>query len=196
MGTSNQRQSRGECADSGESADLGNDADHKQAASSDVNAMNLDTGEVEDIGHESLSRLTTWKHTSSCPSSPVPWDSWWKLRRRRIESLFEAAANGDAARINLLCRELSPTPSTVGADLCHKSEAPISPVDAAEGVQTDTRGLYGRTALHLAADAGHLDCVETLLHLQASVDAQTDSGGSGEGCDRRKCCVRGTRTSY
>ena len=194
MGTSNQRQSRGECADSGESADLGNaDKQAEQAASSDV-TMNLDTGEVEDI-HESLSRLT-WKHTSSFPSSPVPWDSWWKLRRRRIESLFEAAANGDAARINLLCRELSPTPSTVGADLCHKSEAPISPVDAAEGVQTDTRGLYGRTALHLAADAGHLDCVETLLHLQASVDAQTDSGGSGEGCDRRKCCVRGTRTSY
>mmetsp|Transcript_27262 Transcript_27262/g.49323 ORF Transcript_27262/g.49323 Transcript_27262/m.49323 type:complete len:622 (+) Transcript_27262:3-1868(+) len=40
----------------------------------------------------------------------------------------------------------------------------------------DSRALHGRTALHVCADRGHTDCVELLLTLGASVDAQTDSG--------------------
>ena len=40
----------------------------------------------------------------------------------------------------------------------------------------EVRGLYGRTALHMAAFAGQVASAEVLLSLGAHIDAQTDAG--------------------
>ena len=153
-----------------------------------LSIVNLDTGEVEDLGREEFGRFTTWEQICSSPSF-APWESWWKLRRRRMESLFEAAATGDAVRVRALCEppsaSLSEAPALLEDQPCEMS------LDTMNGdvgqIHPDTRGLYGRTALHVAAHSGHVGCVSSLLELGASVDAQTDAGFTA----LHLCCQRG-----
>jgi len=97
---------------------------------------------------------------------------WHKERRRQIESLFEAAVTGDASRLKSLLG-LSNLALGESEDRCRHTSAKAS---QQSWLHPDTKGLYSRTALHLAADAGHKQCVELLLDFGASINAQTDSG--------------------
>eukprot|EP00439_Symbiodinium_sp_Y106_P027944 s1740_g3.t1 len=175
MGASHQRQQR----DFTES--VGSQPREQPTPSLNLSAVNLDTGRVE--GLEAFDSFTTWEHLGSSPL--VPWDSWWKLRRRRVESLFEAAASGDTARIRSLCRQPSADFDCENGENSEPEEA-IENADS-DKIHPDTRGLYGRTSLHVAAFAGHASCVSALLELRASIDAQTDAGFTA----LHLCCQRG-----
>mmetsp|Transcript_37269 Transcript_37269/g.89092 ORF Transcript_37269/g.89092 Transcript_37269/m.89092 type:complete len:730 (+) Transcript_37269:51-2240(+) len=155
------------------------------APSLNLSAVSLDTGRLEGPG-EAFDSFATWEHLGSSPL--VPWDSWWKLRRRRVESLFEAAASGDTARIRSLCRQPVADFDCEHGENSEPEEAIAEDADVnSDKVHPDTRGLYGRTSLHVAAHAGHASCVSALLELRASIDAQTDAGFTA----LHLCCQRG-----
>eukprot|EP00913_Durusdinium_trenchii_P035843 g33540.t2 len=79
------------------------------------------------------------------------------------EQLFEAAKTGK---------------SSVIVDLLGSTkESGLEGLEGSVGPLTaEAKGLYGRTALHLAALSGQLESSEALLSLGAKIDAQTDSG--------------------
>lgn len=123
----------------------------EEGSSEHVKIRNLDTGEMQDAQDMFFD---VWQETSR-----LPWAKLWQDYRRSTEQLFEAALTGKAAVVrSLLLRNESDEGQEV---------YPLT---------TEVRGLYGRTALHVAASAGQVEAAEALLSLGAHIDAQTDAG--------------------
>lgn len=120
----------------------------EESGSEHVKIKNLDTGEMQDAQDMFFD---VWQETSR-----LPWAKLWQDYRRSTERLFEAALTGNAAAVRSLLNE--------------SDEGQVYPLT------TEVRGLYGRTALHVAASAGQVDAAEALLCLGAHIDAQTDAG--------------------
>jgi len=120
---------------------------------------NLDTGEVRHLGQDSLT-VSFLQGEQADPMRlagrrTAPWGSWWSEKHRKDEQLRRAAESGDM-------------------DVLHRLLA--YPIDGSPPVEVNSRGLHDRTALHIAASAGNLDFIETLLEARASMGAQTDTG--------------------
>lgn len=144
---------------------------------------NLDTGEERDLLMHEQPDVDFFgtREEPDCLAGCrfLPWGVWWRDHRKKFTSLLEVVKAGDARRL----RHMLERPE----DRC---EEPLDPFAAAalEGASAcfspssstwlnpNARALHGRTALHVAADRGHVECVELLLDVRASIDAQTHSG--------------------
>mmetsp|Transcript_4278 Transcript_4278/g.6993 ORF Transcript_4278/g.6993 Transcript_4278/m.6993 type:complete len:737 (-) Transcript_4278:41-2251(-) len=80
---------------------------------------------------------------------------WWAARRKKEEFLWLAAETAD---VDLLRRLLKPP---------KKGEPPAN---------LNSRSLYGRTPLHIAASVGNAECVALLVAARAMLEARTNSG--------------------
>jgi len=89
-----------------------------------------------------------------------PWEGWFNDMRRNNEDLWKVAKEGNATKM----LELLSFPSSS----CKREGSTQACVDA--------RSVHGFTALHMAATAGHSDCVEILVSVRADLDARTDRG--------------------
>jgi len=119
--------------------------------------------------------LGNWEEQDFPAGCSSAWRSWWQEHRSKSARLFEIAKAGDAAGLKqLLDPREKPSDPVAAADLQGSSagflSSSITPTDP------NMRALHGRTALHVAADRGHVECVKVLLSFGASIDAQTDSG--------------------
>lgn len=147
---------------------------------------NLDTGEVRDLLHEQPDDdFFGTREDPDCLAGnrSLPWGVWWQEHRKKFANLLEVVKAGDASRLRQMLER--PEGSCDGL-----VEEPLDPFAAAalEGASAcfappsstwlnpDARALHGRTALHMAADRGHAECVDLLLDRGASIDAQTHSG--------------------
>lgn len=133
------------------------------------------------------------------------WEGWWQEQRLRDEALWRAAEAGNVDELRrvltcsavldseagLSCSPTTPSASTrsTAGSLRSAASAPgraqgrspaclstISPPSSPFLSRVDGRGLHGRTALHVAAAADNVECVEELLDFGASIDATTNSG--------------------
>eukprot|EP00930_Biecheleria_cincta_P034412 TRINITY_DN23789_c0_g1_i1.p1 TRINITY_DN23789_c0_g1~~TRINITY_DN23789_c0_g1_i1.p1 ORF type:complete len:795 (+),score=100.36 TRINITY_DN23789_c0_g1_i1:97-2481(+) len=146
---------------------------------------NLDTGEVRNLLHEELDEeFFGARQDPDClvGSSSLPWSVWWQEHRKKFARLLEVAQKGDVSSLRQLLQhpkgrdgliEDPLDPFASGA--LEGTSACFSPPSSA-WLNPNARALHGRTALHVAADRGHAECVELLLDLGVSIDAQTDSG--------------------
>lgn len=120
-----------------------------------LKVKNLDTGEMQDVQEFFFDVLEE--------TSNLPWAKLWRDYRRATEQLFEAAKTGKS--------------SVIVDILGSTKESGLEGLEGSVGPLTaEAKGLYGRTALHLAALSGQLESSEALLSLGAKIDAQTDSG--------------------
>ena len=65
------------------------------------------------------------------------------------------------------------------------------------GVNKEAKGAHGATALHLAADNGHVEAIKLLVQMGADKEAKTDGGATAlhlaavkKGTWRRSSCWR------
>eukprot|EP00930_Biecheleria_cincta_P057611 TRINITY_DN43511_c0_g1_i1.p1 TRINITY_DN43511_c0_g1~~TRINITY_DN43511_c0_g1_i1.p1 ORF type:complete len:814 (-),score=123.26 TRINITY_DN43511_c0_g1_i1:15-2423(-) len=138
---------------------------------------NLDTGQVRDLLREEPDDevLGTWEEQDFPAGHSSAWCSWWQEHRRKSARLFETTKLGDAAGLkHLLDPPEKPSDPTAAAELEGASACFLPP--SITPTDPNTRALHGRTALHVAADRGHVECVKVLLSSSASIDAQTHSG--------------------
>jgi len=84
------------------------------------------------------------------------WVDWWAEKRIKDEHLWRAAESGSIE----LVREALAAPEDAGA--------PRATVNS--------KSLYGRTALHMAASIAKPDCIEVLLNAGSDLEACTDAG--------------------
>mmetsp|Transcript_53111 Transcript_53111/g.99549 ORF Transcript_53111/g.99549 Transcript_53111/m.99549 type:complete len:706 (+) Transcript_53111:92-2209(+) len=124
---------------------------------------NLDTGEVQPLAYDALNadvpaglNLDRWVQPQQLAEAPgKPWRRFWSEKRQKDECLWRAAESG---RVNAL------------------QEALAAPKNGDAPAEVNSRSLYGRTALHIAATVGRPECAAVLLDANADVDACTDAG--------------------
>lgn len=147
---------------------------------------NLDTGEVRNLIHQQPDAefFGTWEEPERLEgSSSLPWDVWWREHRKKFARLFEVAKEGDVSSLRQLlqrpdgsCDGLVEEPLDPFASAALEGTSACFSPPSSAWLNPNARALHGRTALHVAADRGHVECVEVLLDVGASIDAQTDSG--------------------
>uniref|UniRef100_A0A7S1FDM5 Protein kinase domain-containing protein n=1 Tax=Noctiluca scintillans TaxID=2966 RepID=A0A7S1FDM5_NOCSC len=112
---------------------------------------NLDTGEVRDIFQPMDDDFLGAGKLRRPSLETSPWEGWFEAMRTSNEDLWKEAREGNATKL----RELLSVPLLGKASV-------------------DARSEHGFTALHMAAGAGHDDCVELLLSVRADIDARSD----------------------
>jgi len=118
---------------------------------------NLDTGEIRRLGEGALNKsfLGDYAHMRESRIAGKPWTAWWSGKRQKDERLWLAAESGSEESLR---------------------EALMAPTDGSAPAEVNSRSLYGRTALHIAASAGKPTNVELLLDGSADLEARTDAG--------------------
>lgn len=126
-------------------------------ANAHVMLRNLDTGETRRLLDDTVltdSFVGDIVGPEQVGGGGTSWHGWWAEKRQRDEQLCRAAEFGcvESLREALDTTDGGPPPGV------------------------NSRSLHGRTALHVAASAGHRESVEVLLDVGASVDQRTDAG--------------------
>lgn len=121
---------------------------------------NLDSGEARTLSDGALDAsfvggLADPKLLAGRRKCGVAWQSWWDEKRQRDESLWRATQSGDLEQLKSILKASG---------------------DGGPSTQVNSKSLYGRTALHMAAEAGNADAMAVLLEAGADVEANTDDG--------------------
>lgn len=126
----------------------------------DMLIRNLDTGEIRRLGEGALTKSFLKGECSHPQDLAVghksPWSRWWATKHGKDEQLWLAAGSSCIASLR---------------------QALESPEDASEPrLSVNSRSLYGKTALHIAASVGIPESIEQLLDAGADHEACTDAG--------------------
>lgn len=121
---------------------------------------NLDTGQQRRLGDGALRKsfIELPENPEQLPSAKAlfrPWAHWWQKKRNTDETLWAAAETGSFSQLH---------------------DALMASADGSPPPLVNSRSLYGRTSLHIAASIGKADCVELLLDTSADLEAVTDAG--------------------
>jgi len=129
---------------------------------------NLDTNECRRLGDGALTssflpnsadeKAETYSEELAAAKAErkSAWSSWWAEKREKDEQLWKAAESGSVSQLRAAL-----APPEDGGSPC---------------ATVNSKSLYDKTALHIAASVGKVESIELLLDAGADLEARTTEG--------------------